>query len=270
MIGVFVALDLFLFYFFWEATLIPMALLIGMYGHGRKIYAAVKFFLYTMIASMFMLAAIIWLYAHTGSFDFVDDSKRDSERTGSGSSAGGAVAVPGILRRVCGEGAAVPGTHLAAGRARGSADRRIGAAGGRAAEDGHLWPVALQCRTVPGAGAAQRSVDHDAGDYRHHLWRAGGDDSAQHQAAGRVHVGQPPGICGAGDFQLHADGRGRRGLPDAESRRLDRRALHAAGNDVRSPPHLRTSASTAAWRRRCRCSPPSSPSSCCRRWDCRC
>jgi NADH-quinone oxidoreductase subunit M len=71
MIGVFVALDLFLFYFFWEATLIPMALLIGMYGHGRKIYAAVKFFLYTMIASVFMLAAIIWLYARTGSFDFV-------------------------------------------------------------------------------------------------------------------------------------------------------------------------------------------------------
>ncbi len=71
MIGVFVALDLFLFYFFWEATLIPMALLIGMYGHGRKIYAAVKFFLYTMIASVFMLAAILWLYARTGSFDFV-------------------------------------------------------------------------------------------------------------------------------------------------------------------------------------------------------
>jgi len=71
MIGVFVALDLFLFYFFWEATLIPMALLIGIYGHGRKVYAAIKFFLYTMIASMFMLAAIIWLYARTGSFDFV-------------------------------------------------------------------------------------------------------------------------------------------------------------------------------------------------------
>jgi len=71
MIGVFIALDLFLFYFFWEATLIPMALLIGMYGHERRIYAAVKFFLYTMVASVFMLAAIIWLYAKTGSFDFV-------------------------------------------------------------------------------------------------------------------------------------------------------------------------------------------------------
>jgi len=71
MIGVFLALDLFLFYFFWESTLIPMALLIGVYGHGRKIYAAVKFFLFTMIASVFMLAALLWLYAKTGSFDFV-------------------------------------------------------------------------------------------------------------------------------------------------------------------------------------------------------
>jgi NADH-quinone oxidoreductase subunit M len=71
LIGVFTSLDLFLFYFFWEATLIPMALLIGMYGHGRRVYAAVKFFLYTMIASVFMLAAIIWLYTKTGTFDFV-------------------------------------------------------------------------------------------------------------------------------------------------------------------------------------------------------
>jgi len=71
LIGVFVSLDLFLFYFFWEATLIPMALLIGMYGHGRRVYAAVKFFMYTMIASIFMLAAILWLYAKTGTFDFV-------------------------------------------------------------------------------------------------------------------------------------------------------------------------------------------------------
>lgn len=72
MIGVFLALDMFLFYVFWEATLIPMALLIGMYGHGRRVYAAVKFFLYTMVASVFMLVAIIWLYTHTTphSFEF--------------------------------------------------------------------------------------------------------------------------------------------------------------------------------------------------------
>jgi NADH-quinone oxidoreductase subunit M len=71
MIGVFLSLDMFLFYVFWEATLIPMALLIGMYGHERRVYAAVKFFLYTMVASVFMLAAVIWLYVHTSSFDYV-------------------------------------------------------------------------------------------------------------------------------------------------------------------------------------------------------
>ncbi len=72
LIGVFVALDLFFFYFFWEITLIPMALLIGMYGHERRVYAAVKFFLFTMIASVFMLASIIYLYARVGSFQFAD------------------------------------------------------------------------------------------------------------------------------------------------------------------------------------------------------
>jgi NADH-quinone oxidoreductase subunit M len=76
LIGVFTSLDLFLFYFFWEATLIPMALLIGVFGHERRIYAAVKFFMYTMIASVFMLAAILWLYAHTGTFDFVEIQKQ--------------------------------------------------------------------------------------------------------------------------------------------------------------------------------------------------
>jgi NADH-quinone oxidoreductase subunit M len=70
MIGVFLSLDMFLFYVFWEATLIPMALLIGMYGHERRIYAAVKFFLYTMVASVFMLAATIWLYTHNPQHNF--------------------------------------------------------------------------------------------------------------------------------------------------------------------------------------------------------
>jgi NADH-quinone oxidoreductase subunit M len=85
-IGVFVSLDLFLFYFFWEASLIPMALIIGVFGHERRVYAAVKFFLYTMIASVFMLAAILWLYAHTGSFDFpvIQQAMATMDLTGAG------------------------------------------------------------------------------------------------------------------------------------------------------------------------------------------
>jgi NADH-quinone oxidoreductase subunit M len=70
MIGVFLALDMFLFYVFWEGTLIPMALLIGMYGHERRIYASVKFFLYTMVASVFMLIAVIYLYTHNPQHNF--------------------------------------------------------------------------------------------------------------------------------------------------------------------------------------------------------
>ncbi len=70
-IGVFASLDLFLFYVFWEVTLVPMYFLIGIWGHDRRIYAAVKFFLYTMAGSVLMLAAIIYLYTKTGTFDYV-------------------------------------------------------------------------------------------------------------------------------------------------------------------------------------------------------
>ena len=148
MIGVFVALDLFLFYFFWEATLIPMALIIGMYGHGRKIYASVKFFLYTMIASVFMLAAVIWLYAKTGTFDFVDIQGKIQSGQVAGFEHAAFLAVPRLLRRLRREGAAVPIAHLAARRARGSSHCGFGAAGRRAAEDGHLRFVALQPGTL--------------------------------------------------------------------------------------------------------------------------
>jgi NADH-quinone oxidoreductase subunit M len=67
MIGVFVALDLFLFYVFWEVMLIPMYLLIGVWGHpARRVYAAIKFFLYTMFGSLLMLVAILVLYFYHG------------------------------------------------------------------------------------------------------------------------------------------------------------------------------------------------------------
>ena len=78
MIGVFISIDLFLFYLFWDAMLIPMYFLIGVWGYDRRIYAAVKFILYTMAGSVLMLIAIIWIaYYHqtaTGvpSFDLID------------------------------------------------------------------------------------------------------------------------------------------------------------------------------------------------------
>jgi NADH-quinone oxidoreductase subunit M len=70
MIGVFVSLDLLLFYLFFEASLVPMFFLIGIWGGQRRIYAAVKFFIYTAVGSLLMLVAIIALYFLYGSFDY--------------------------------------------------------------------------------------------------------------------------------------------------------------------------------------------------------
>jgi NADH-quinone oxidoreductase subunit M len=73
MIGVFCALDFFLFYIFWEAMLIPMYLLIGVWGGPNRVYAAVKFFLYTLVGSVLMLVGIIVLYFYAGrTFDIVE------------------------------------------------------------------------------------------------------------------------------------------------------------------------------------------------------
>ena len=69
MIGVFSALDALLFYVFWEAMLIPMFLIIGVWGGARRVYATLKFFLYTFLGSVLMLVAFIYLYGVTGGFD---------------------------------------------------------------------------------------------------------------------------------------------------------------------------------------------------------
>jgi NADH-quinone oxidoreductase subunit M len=68
MVGVFLAQDLFLFYIFWEFTLVPMYFLIGIWGGANRMYAAVKFFLYTMAGSILMLLAILWLGIRQGTF----------------------------------------------------------------------------------------------------------------------------------------------------------------------------------------------------------
>src|SRR4051812_6445326 len=74
MLGVFMSLDFFLFYVFWEVMLVPMYLLIGIWGGPRKLYAAIKFFLYTLTGSVLMLLGILFLYFHhhqvTGQYTF--------------------------------------------------------------------------------------------------------------------------------------------------------------------------------------------------------
>src|SRR4030042_1167253 len=73
MIGVFCSLDFFLFYLFWEAMLIPMFLIVGVWGGPNRIYAAIKFFLYTLVGSVLMLVGIIVLYLYAGkTFDILE------------------------------------------------------------------------------------------------------------------------------------------------------------------------------------------------------
>jgi NADH-quinone oxidoreductase subunit M len=72
MIGVFAAADALLFYVLWEAMLIPMFLIIGIWGGARRVYATIKFFLYTFLGSVLMLVALIWLYLQGGSYAIAD------------------------------------------------------------------------------------------------------------------------------------------------------------------------------------------------------
>ena len=121
MIGVFAATDVFLFYVFFEAMLIPMYFMIGSYGVGQRQYAAVKFLLYSLVGGLLMLVAVIALYVyssrsavtgHHGTFLFSQLVARH-DRPGRAE-----VAVPRLLRRVRDQGAAVAVPHLAAGRRR--------------------------------------------------------------------------------------------------------------------------------------------------------
>ncbi len=84
MLGVFLALDLVLFFLFWEFTLIPMYFLIGVWGGARRIYAAVKFFLFTMAGSIFMMAGILYLANAAGSFSLLELAANRAAFAGAG------------------------------------------------------------------------------------------------------------------------------------------------------------------------------------------
>jgi NADH-quinone oxidoreductase subunit M len=114
MIGVFCALDGLLFFVFFEATLIPMYLIIGVWGGPNKIYAAFKFFLYTLLGSLLMLVALIYLYtASGGSFELSVWHKLPLDRTAQ------TLLFFAFLGSFCRQGPDVAGTYLAARCARG-------------------------------------------------------------------------------------------------------------------------------------------------------
>ena len=166
MLGAFVSLNLFQFYVFWELMLVPMYFIIGIWGGPRRVYAAVKFFLFTMVGSL--------LDADRDARDLQPVPAADRAATRSTSCAPPGSGAPALLdtvipvagdlvadavlavrrvrARVRDQGADGAAPHLAARRARRGADRGLGGARRRAAEDGHLRLPALRAAAVPGRG----------------------------------------------------------------------------------------------------------------------
>ena len=163
MIGVFVSLDLFLFYVFWDAMLIPMYFLIGIWGYERRIYAAVKFLLYTMAGSVLMLLAILGLaYLHsvaTGAYSFdllklyeLPIAPRVQVWFFLAFALAFAIKVPLFPFHTW-----LPDAHVEAPTA------GLGDSGRRAAEDGHLRARALRVPAVSGGRRVLCARARDAG-----------------------------------------------------------------------------------------------------------
>ena len=147
MIGVFAALDLVLFYLFFEAGLIPMFLIIGIWGGKRRIYASFKFFLYTLLGSVLMLLAIMAMYWTAGTTDI---PTLLPDRASSPSNAA-VLALARLLRLLRGEDADVAGPYLAARRACRGADRRLRHPRRHPPEDGRLRLHPVLAADVPGS-----------------------------------------------------------------------------------------------------------------------
>ncbi len=207
MLGVFVALDLFLFYVFWEAMLIPMYLIIGIWGGVNRVYAAVKFILYTLgrVAPHAgghprPLLPPRRGHRHVHLRPARARPVRPARRALPGPP------VPGLRPGVRHQGADVPVSHLAPRRPHRGADAGQRHPGRGAAEDGDLRVPALLPAAVPGGEHPLRPVDLRAGRHRHHLRRVGLHGAGGHQAAGGVLEREPPRLRDA--RPLHADAAG--------------------------------------------------------------
>ena len=139
-VGVFTAQDLLLFYAFFEAMLIPLYILIGVWGGSERMKATITFVVYTVVGSLLMLAAIIVFGLQQGTFDMT--------RMGTSTLA---VAVPRLRRRVRDQVAALPVTRLAADHLPRVAARGVGGAVGRRRQGGPLRPPADRDPVLPAA-----------------------------------------------------------------------------------------------------------------------
>ena len=191
MIGVFVSLDLFLFYVFWDAMLVPMYFLIGIWGYDRRIYAAIKFLLYTMAGSVLMLLAILGLaYLHsvaTGQYSFdllqlyqLSISPQAQFWLFLAFALAFAIKVPLFPFHTW-----LPDAHVEAPTA-GSV-----ILAGVLLKMGTYGLLRFAFPLFPAAARVLRAAARDAGGRRHHLRRARRDGAAGHEEARRVLEREP-------------------------------------------------------------------------------
>ena len=241
MLGVFMAQDLFLFYIFWEVTLVPMYFLIGIWGAEQRVYAAVKFFLYTMAGSILMLLAILYVGSAAGTFSVPDIIAAvqsgalvfpfDGLLSTQGLLFLGFLIAFAIKVPIWPLHSWLPDAHVQAPTA-GSV-----ILAGVMLKLGYVWYRPLLPADVP---AGERSVGTDyrrAGGDRHHLRRVGQLRADRREEAGRLFVGEPPRF--RRPRHLRADGGGHSGRHPAngQSRHQHGRLVPRRRDALRTPPH---------------------------------
>ena len=232
MIGVFMSLDLFLFYIFWEAMLIPMYLLIGVWGGPNRLYAAIKFFLYTLVGSVLMLIAIIAVYFAAGhTFDVLAIMNHKFSYTFqmwafAAFFAAFAVKVPMFPVHTW-----LPDAHVEAPTA-GSI-----ILAGILIKMGAYGFLRFSLPFFPDAAHRLDAGHHGPVRDRHHLRRLHGLCPDGLQEADRLFEREPHGLCHPRHLRPEQPGPGGRHPADAEPRRLDRSAVPCRGRDLRADPH---------------------------------
>ncbi len=236
MVGTFCALDLILFYLFFESVLIPMFLIIGIWGGPRRIYSAFKFFLFTFAGSVLMFLALLTMYFQAGTTDIPTLMQHDFP------TAAADLAVARGARRVRGQAADVAGAYMAAGRPRRGSDGRIGHPRRRAAEVRRLRVPAVLAADAAGSVGRVHAADVRPRHHRHHLYLPGRAGPGGHEEAHRLFLGRAHGL--RHDRHLYPDRAGDPGLavPDAEPRHRLRRPV----------PRRRASSTTGSTRARSR------------------